>query len=58
MDLDILERMEKDREDREVRAPTKESLASKTTFVETSSGLDKGKDPMREIPQTFVELQA
>ena len=58
MELDILERMEKYREEREAWAATKESLASKTTSVETSSGLDKGKAPMREIPQTFVELQA
>ena len=58
MELDILEKMEKDKEYREVQAPTKEYLASKTTSMETSSRLDKGKSPMREIPQTFVELQA
>ena len=57
MELDILERMEKDREEREVRATTKESLASKTTYVETISGLDKGKSPMGEIPQTSMEQQ-
>ena len=55
MELDILERMEKDMEEREVQATTKEALASKTTSVETSSGLDKGKAPMGEIPQTSVE---
>ena len=57
MELDILERMEKDREERESRAATKEALASKTTFVGTNSHLDKGKTPMGEIPQTYVEQQ-
>ena len=50
MELEILERMEKDREEREAQAATKEALASKTTYVETSLGLDKGKSPMGEIP--------
>ena len=57
MELDILERMEKDREEREARAATKESLASKIASVGTSSNLDKGKAPMGEIPQTSVEHQ-
>ena len=57
MELDILERMTKDREEREAQAATKEALVSKTTSVETSSGLDKGKSPMGEIPQTYVEQQ-
>ena len=46
MDLDILERMTKDREEREAQAATKQALASKTASVGTSSNLDKGKDPM------------
>ena len=50
MELDILERMAKDREGREARAVTKEALASKTTSVGTNSDLDKGKTPMGEIP--------
>ena len=57
MELDILERMAKDREDQETRAATKEALTSKTTSVETNSGLDKGKAPMGEVPQTSVEQQ-
>ena len=46
MELDILERVTKDREEREAEATTKEALASKTTYVVTISGLDKGKAPM------------
>ena len=57
MELDILERMEKDREEREARAATKEALASKNTSVGTSSDLDKGKAPMGEIPHTSLEQQ-
>ena len=57
MDLDILERMPKDREESEARATTKETLEPKTTSMETSSGLDKGKAPMGEIPQRYVEQQ-
>ena len=57
MELDILEKMTRDREEREARAATKEALASKTAFVETNSSLDKGKAPMGEIPQTSVEQQ-
>ena len=57
MELDILERMTKDREEREAQTETKEALASKNTSMETSSGLDKGKSLMGEIPQTYVEQQ-
>ena len=57
MELYILERMTKDKEEREARATTKESLASKNTCVGTNSDLDKGKAPMGEIPQTYVEQQ-
>ena len=45
MELDILERMTKDKEEKEARVAAKEALASKTAFVETSLGLDKGKSP-------------
>ena len=57
MELDILERMTRDKEEREARAATKEALVSKTASVGTSSNLDKGKYPMGEIPQTSVEQQ-
>ena len=50
MELDILERMTKDREEREARATTKEALASKTASVGTNSDLDNGKYLMGEIP--------
>ena len=55
MDLDILERMEKDKEEIESWAATKEALASKTAPVGTSSDLDKGKAPMGKIPKKSVE---
>ena len=57
MELDILERMAKDMEEREARVVTKEALASKNAFVGTNSDLDKGKYPMREILQTSMEQQ-
>ena len=57
MELDILERMEKDREEREAQAATKEDLASKTVSMGTSSDLDKGKDPMGENPKISVEQE-
>ena len=50
MELDILERMTKDKEENEARATAKEAMASKTASVETSLGLDKGKTHMTEIP--------
>ena len=46
MELDILERMTKDKEEKEARATAKEALSSKTASIETSMGLDKGKSPM------------
>ena len=46
MELDILERMTRDKEEREARDATKEALVSKTATVETNSDLDKGKYPM------------
>ena len=57
MELDILERMAKDREEREARAATKEVLASKTASVGTSSDLDKGKATMRENPHISMEQE-
>ena len=55
MELDILERLTKDKEEKEARASAKEALASKIASIETSLGLDKGKSPMTEIPQTSME---
>ena len=46
MELDILETMEKEREEREAQATTKQALVSKNASIETNSGLDKGKSPM------------
>ena len=55
MEQDILERMTKEKEEREAQVATKDALASKTAYVGTSSDLDKGKGPMIEIPQTSME---
>ena len=55
MELDILKRMTKDKEEKEARVAAKEALASKIASVETNLGLDKGKAPMTEIPHTSVE---
>ena len=57
MELDILERVTKDREEIESQATTKEALVSKIVSVETSSELDKEKYPKGEIPQISVEKQ-
>ena len=57
MELDILERIAKDREEKEARATTKEVLRSKTPSVGTSSDLDKGKAPMGENPQVSMEQE-
>ena len=57
MELEILERKVKYREERESRDATKYILESKTTYVGTSLDLDKGKAPMGEIPQIYVEQQ-
>ena len=54
MELDILERLTKDKEEKEARVVAKEALASKTASVETNLGLDKGKPPMAEIPQNSL----
>ena len=57
MELDILERIAKDKEEKEARAATKEVLASKNPSMGTSSHLDKGKSPMGENPQVYVEQE-
>ena len=43
MELDIQEKMVKDRE-------AKEAQVAKNTSIATSSATDKGKGPMEEIP--------
>ena len=50
MELDIQEKMMKDKE-------AKESQAAKDTSIATSSATYKGKSPMEEIPQASVYLQ-
>ena len=57
MELDILEKVIKDREEREAKVVEKEALASKNVCIGTSSDMGKGKSPMEEISQTFVEQQ-
>ena len=57
MELDIQEKVIKDREEKEAQAAAKEDLAAKNTPMETSSASDKGKIPKEEIPQAFVDHQ-
>ena len=55
MELDIKEKVIKDREEKEAQATSKEALAAKNAPMETSSASDKGKGPMEVIPQASVE---
>ena len=57
MELDILERVTRDKEEREAQPAKKEALEPKTTAMETKSDLDKGKSPMGENPQVSVEQE-
>ena len=57
MDLDIQEKVIKDRESKEAQAAAKEALATKNTSMETCSDTGKGEGPMEEIPQTSIEQQ-
>ena len=50
MELDIQEKMVKDRE-------AKEAHAAKNISITTSSAADKGKSPIEEIPQASVDEQ-
>ena len=50
MELDILEKMRKDKEEKEAQA-TKDSSAT------PSSAIDKGKGPMEDVPQESVAQQ-
>ena len=55
MELDIQEKVMKDKEEKETQATTKEDLAAKNAPIETSSASAKGKGPMEEIPQASVD---
>ena len=55
MELYIQEKVIKDREEREAKAVEKEALASTNVSIGTSLDIGKGKSPMEESPQTFVE---
>ena len=55
MELDIQEKVIKDKEEKEAQAAVKEALAAKNASIETSSDTGKGKSPMEEIPHTSVE---
>ena len=48
MELDIQEKVMKDREE-------KEALAAKNVPMATNLAIDKGKGPMEEIPQASVD---
>ena len=50
MELDIQEKLIKDREEKKAQAAAKEALAAKNASIETNSGTGKGKAPMEEIP--------
>ena len=47
MELDILEKMRKYKEE-------KEAQATKDSSVSTSSAMDKGKGPMEDVPQYLL----
>ena len=57
MELDIQEKGNKDREEREANAEAKEALASTNVSIGTSSNTGKGKAPMEYFPKTSVEQQ-
>ena len=47
MELDILEKVRKDKEE-------KEAQATKYSLVTTRSAMDKGKGPMEDIPHAYI----
>ena len=57
MELDIEEKVIRDREGREAKAATEEALESTNASMKPSSDTRKGKAPMEEVPQTSVEQQ-
>ena len=57
MELDIQEKVVRDREGREAKSAAKKALASTNASIEPSSDTGKGKSPMEEVPQTSLEKQ-
>ena len=57
MELDIQEKVIKDREGREAKSSAKKALASTNASMETNLDIGKGKSPMEEVPQTSMEQQ-
>ena len=57
MELDIQEKVIKDRESRETKAAAKEALEYTNASTEPSSDIGKGKAPMEEVPQKSMEQQ-
>ena len=55
MELDIQEKVIKCKEEREAKAVEKEALESTNASIEPSSDTGKGKSPMEEVPQTYME---
>ena len=55
MELDIQEKVIRDREGREAKATAKEDLASTNVSIGTNLDIGKGKYPMEEVPQISME---
>ena len=57
MELDIQEKMIRDREEKEAQEIAKEAKAAKDPSIATSSATDKGKIPMGDIPHAYFDQQ-
>ena len=57
MELNIQEKVIKDRERREAKAAAKETLASTNSSTKPCSDTSKGKSPIEEVPWTSMEQQ-
>ena len=55
MELNIQEKVIKDRESRESKVAAKEALESTNASIEPNSDIGKGKYPMEEVPPTSIE---
>ena len=55
MELDIQEKIIRDREEKEAQATTKEDQEAKDSSIATSLATDKGKSPLEDIPQASVD---
>ena len=55
MELNIQENMIRDIEEKEAQEAAKEAQMTKYPFTATSSTIDKGKIPMEDIPQEYVD---